>query len=139
MEPTMNFTQAPAGHVSVYFRRADIGVTEKFLDNPQISPMFQQVGGEAMPQHVRRNIAGNSGAPHALLHAEPQSHGSEWRAPFSEEHGPWRPGFNQFWPACFEKALQRGNALSAHRDHAFFVSFPNDIDVAGLKMQLLEP
>ena len=87
MEPAMDLAQPPARHVGVYFRRADIGVTEKFLDYSQVGTMFEQVCCEAMSQHMRRNVARNPGAPHALLNSEPQSDRGKWSPPFGEKHG----------------------------------------------------
>jgi hypothetical protein len=49
--------QSIAGHVSIDLGRADVGVPQQFLNDPQIGSMFQQMGSEAVPEHVRRKIA----------------------------------------------------------------------------------
>jgi hypothetical protein len=42
--------------VGIDLRGRDIGVTEKLLDRPQISPAVKHVGGEAVPEGVGRNL-----------------------------------------------------------------------------------
>lgn len=44
--------------------RAHVGVPEQFLHRPNIGPMFQQMGREAMPQCVTRSALGDAGVPH---------------------------------------------------------------------------
>ena len=53
----MDVAQPIAGDVSIKFRRADGGVTEHFLNDPQVGAMLKQMGRETMAKHVRRDIA----------------------------------------------------------------------------------
>ena len=77
VELPVDFAQASSGDVRVNFRGADGGVAEQFLDHPQVGAVFEQVRGETVPQHVRRNVARDAGEAHARLDAFPQTHGGE--------------------------------------------------------------
>ena len=48
-------------HVHVHFRRLDGAVTEHGLDGAQVGMVFEQVGREAMPERVRRDMLLDSG------------------------------------------------------------------------------
>ena len=48
-------------HVHVHFRRLDGTVTEHGLDGAQVGVVFEQVGREAMPERVRRDMLLDSG------------------------------------------------------------------------------
>ena len=74
----MHLAQSLAGDVRINFRGADAGVAEEFLDHPQVRAVFQQVRGEAVSQHVRRNVARDAGAPDAVLDAQPERDGGEF-------------------------------------------------------------
>ena len=41
MKPAVDFPQARRSDVRIDFRRADVGVAEQFLDDPQVSPVLQ--------------------------------------------------------------------------------------------------
>ena len=72
MELPVHFAQAAPGDVRVDLRCADIRVAEEFLDYAQIGAVFQQVRGEAVPQHVRGYVAGDAGALCPSLHSKPK-------------------------------------------------------------------
>ena len=44
----MNCQQTPLIHMSVNLRGADVGMSEHFLNHPQIRPVFQQMTGKGM-------------------------------------------------------------------------------------------
>jgi hypothetical protein len=44
-----------AGDMGVDLRRRDVGVAEQQLHHAQVGAVVQQVGGEGMAQHVRRD------------------------------------------------------------------------------------
>ena len=77
----MHFPQPAPGDVRVNFRRADGRVAEQFLDYAQIRAMFQQMRREAVPQHVRRDVALDAGALDAIFNALPQRDRRESLAP----------------------------------------------------------
>jgi hypothetical protein len=71
MKLLMNLAQAIPGDMSVNLSRADVGVAEQFLDHAQVGAVFEQMGGEAVPQHMRRDIAFDAGTARPLLDAFP--------------------------------------------------------------------
>ena len=56
MELVVHLAQALAGDVGVDLRGADAGVTKEFLDDAKIGAAFQEMGGKAVPQHVRCHV-----------------------------------------------------------------------------------
>ena len=83
MKFPMNFAEPVASDVRVNLRRADIGVTEQFLDHPQICAMLQQMRRKAVPQHVWRDVALHARAANAIFDMQPQRYGLKRRAAFS--------------------------------------------------------
>ena len=77
MKLPVNFPQPVAGDVRVNFRRADAGVPQQFLDDPQVGSMLQKVSCKAMAQHMRSNIPLNARVQYAFFDAQPESHGRE--------------------------------------------------------------
>ena len=67
MKFLMHFTQPFARDIGVHFRRADAGVSEKFLE----------VRREAMTQHVWSDVAPKAGAQDAQLDPQPERHRRE--------------------------------------------------------------
>ncbi len=57
VEAPVNFPQARRADVRINFRGADVGMAKQFLDDAQIGAVFQQMRGETVPQHVRRDVA----------------------------------------------------------------------------------
>ena len=72
VEGAVDFPQARHGDVGIDFGRADAGVAQQFLDDAQVGAVFQQMGGEAVAQHVRREVAAQAGPAGAALDAQPQ-------------------------------------------------------------------
>ena len=71
MKLLVNVTKPVARDVSVKFRGADGGVAEHFLDNAQIGAMLEEMRGETVAKHVRRDVSGHAGESDALLDAGP--------------------------------------------------------------------
>jgi hypothetical protein len=86
MKLLVNIAQSVACDMSINFRRGDGSVSEEFLNDPEISAIFEQVGCEAVAQHVGGNIARNSGTANALFDAQPERHSGKRRAAFGEEN-----------------------------------------------------
>ena len=63
MKLAVHVAKAVAGDVRVNLSGVDAGVAEQFLDDPQIGAVFQQMRGETMTQHVRRDVAFNARTP----------------------------------------------------------------------------
>ena len=55
MRLSVNLQQALDVHVGVDLRRGERGVAEQFLDDAQVGPGFQQVGGEGVAEGVGGN------------------------------------------------------------------------------------
>jgi len=55
------FPQTGAHDVCINFGCGKIGVTKHGLDASQIGPAIQQMGGEGVPQNVRRKIMKDPG------------------------------------------------------------------------------
>jgi hypothetical protein len=67
MELLMNLDQPLPVHMRINLRCADAGVSKQFLNNSKISSVFQKVGRETVPEHVRRNVPAESSLPRAPL------------------------------------------------------------------------
>jgi hypothetical protein len=81
----MNFAQALAGDVGVKLGGADAAVAEEFLDDAQVGAVFEEVGGEAVAEHVGRDVSRDAGVARAGLDAAPHGRGAEGAAAFGEE------------------------------------------------------
>lgn len=57
MELFVSGLQTVIGHVSIDLRRADVAVPEHHLNRSQISAVFEQSRGEAVSQHVWRDVS----------------------------------------------------------------------------------
>ena len=53
----MNISEATAGDVGVNLCSGNRGVAEEFLDDAEVRAVFEQVSGETVSEHVRRNIS----------------------------------------------------------------------------------
>ena len=56
----VDFAEAVAGNVGVDLGGADVGVAQQFLNNAQVGAMLEEMGGEAVAQHVRSDVACNA-------------------------------------------------------------------------------
>jgi uncharacterized protein (UPF0210 family) len=77
MEFLVDVAEALAGDVGVDFGGADGGVAEEFLDDAQIGAVLEEVGGEAVPEHVGGEVSFNAGAAGAVFDALPEGDGGE--------------------------------------------------------------
>ena len=57
VEFAVDVAEAAAGYVGVDLGGADVGVAEEFLDDAEVGAMLEEVGGEAVAQHMRRDVA----------------------------------------------------------------------------------
>lgn len=53
----VSLPQMRGDQVSVFLRRGYSGMSEEFLNAPQIGTALEQVGGEGMSDFVRRHLA----------------------------------------------------------------------------------
>ena len=71
----VNLAKAVTGDVGVDFGGADGGVAEEFLDDAQVGAVLEQVGGEAVPEHVGGDVPFHAGVADAVFDALPQGDG----------------------------------------------------------------
>ena len=64
MGRSVGLPQARGIDTSVDLGRRYRGVAEQLLDRAQVRPAFQQMGGEAVAQGVRRDAGGERGLAH---------------------------------------------------------------------------
>jgi len=51
----MNILEATLLHMSINLRGGNVGMAEHHLDRTQVSPVIEEVGGERVPKHMRKN------------------------------------------------------------------------------------
>ena len=138
MKSPVHVAQPAPGHVRVNFRRADVRVTEQLLNHAQIRPVLQQVRREAVPQHVRRDIARHAGSPHATLDAQPKCNRGKRGAARREENVRRGAACDKFGPSDFEVTVQRFDRFPSHGYNTFLVTLADDIDKTRFEMDLLQ-
>ena len=117
---------------------ADGRVAEEFLNDAQVSAVFEQVCREAVAEHVWRDVARDAGAADALFDAKPQGDRGARGAAFGEKDVGWRTRGHELWPADREVAFERSDGFFSHRQDALFVAFADDVDESGFEMELFE-
>src|SRR5450432_2879096 len=55
-----NFTQPAPRYVRIHLSGGDVGMTQHDLHTAQVRSSFHQVGGETMPDHMRRQTSKNA-------------------------------------------------------------------------------
>lgn len=58
---------APVEHMAADHRRADVPVSQKFLDRPDIVAVFREMRGKGMAQRVRAGWLGDTSLQSCLL------------------------------------------------------------------------
>ncbi len=71
MKAPMHLTQASRCDVRVDLRGGDVGVPEHRLHGTEIGAAVEEMGGERMPEAVRRDAAVERRAPEILLQELP--------------------------------------------------------------------
>ena len=97
MELSVDVAQPIACDVGIDFGGADVRVTEQFLDDAQVRAVFQQMRGEAVAQHVGRDIASDARASDASFDVCPHRDGSERAATTGQKNIRGRARLYQFW------------------------------------------
>src|SRR5688500_10559889 len=67
----VDVAEAVRRDMRVNFGGVDAGVAKEFLDDSEVGAIFEQVRGEAVAEHVRRNVALDPGEANALLDPQP--------------------------------------------------------------------
>lgn len=140
--PRMKFlvdvAQPVAGDVGVDLGGADGGMAEEFLDDAEVGAVFEQVRGEAVSQHVRGDAARDAGVFDAFLDALPHGDRREGGAALGQEEVGGRAGRDQLGAAGGEVTVDGVDGFAADGDDAFLVALADDVDEAGLEMELLQ-
>lgn len=68
VEGTLQATDIPGHHMSIYLSGLDIGVTKQVLEDTYIDSAFQHMSGEAVAQRVTPHFFINSGLVRGPLH-----------------------------------------------------------------------
>ena len=139
MELIVHLAQAFPSNVGVDFGGADAGVTKEFLDDAKIGAAFQEMGGKAVPQHVRCHVTGDPGAHHAGLDPTPDRAGRKGGTALGEKHIGRGSRLHESRSTGLEILLHRRHSRAAQRHDAFLVAFADDGDKAVGQMQLFQP
>ena len=70
----MDVTKVSGADMGIDLRRANTGVAEQLLDDPQIGSVMQQVSGEAVAEHVWGDRTLDSASPDVLFNPQPERH-----------------------------------------------------------------
>jgi hypothetical protein len=138
MEFAMDFAEALAGDVGVEFGGGDAGVAEEFLDDAEVSAVFEEVGGEGVAEHVGCDVARNAGVAGAGFDAAPHGRGAERGPAFGEEKDAGRFWVDVFGAAGGEVTINGGDGVAADGDDAFFVAFADDGEEAGVEVEIFK-
>ena len=76
-----------AGQVRVHLCRRDAGVAQEFLDMAEGRSPTQEMGGEAVTQSVRRDLAVYPGPLGVPFQSQPEALSRETAAPPAQEQG----------------------------------------------------
>src|SRR4029077_15614778 len=124
MKLFVHLLQPSPRDVRVDLRRRDVGVPEHHLYGAQIGTVFQQMRGEGVPEHVRRDAAGEAGLASVLRDLHPQRLPRHRPAAIGEEEV-CAATLIEMRPPLFEigeDTLPRG---VAERNDAFFRALPD--------------
>lgn len=134
----VDLAQAAFGDVGVDLGGGDGGMAEEFLDDAEVGPMFEEVGGEAVSEHVGGDGPADSGEPGAFADSEPEGDGGEGRAAPGQEDGARAAGGEEGGSRDLEIALEGGDGDAADGDDSFLAAFADDGCVSGLEVELFE-
>ena len=107
MELVVHLAQALAGDMGVDLRGADAGVAKEFLNDTKVGTAFQEMGGKAVPQHVRRYFATDPGAGHTGFDPAPNGAGGKGGNALGEKYVGRGPRPHEVRSTGLEKLLQR--------------------------------
>ena len=112
----------------VDLRCGDVGVTKHLLNDAQISPPSEQVGGEAMPEKVRVDVGVKSGTRGVSLDQLPHPLRGQLSSADGEKDLRSRAPRNESWPFEFQVSAQCPARFRPDRNQAGLVSFAGHAD-----------
>ncbi len=122
----MHFLEAAACYMRVDLRGANAGMSKQFLDDSQVRAMLQQVGSEAVPQHVRGHVSTDSRAANPLLDPQPKCYRGESGSALCKEHVAGCARLHKLRTAAIQILLQRSDCFGTDRHNAFLVAFADN-------------
>ena len=103
-------------------------MAEHLLDDPQVGPAFDQVGGEGMTESVRRNLLVDARGHRPFLHEVEDGHAAEGAAEAVQEKDVLIRAGGRFGPGGQVVADGSGGHFP-ERDDPLFVALADDIDI----------
>lgn len=133
-------TQVFERYMRIFLRGCEAGVSQEFLDRPQIRSAFQQMGGEGMAQSVRREMATGRQAQASFFHQPLDIPRVQASTPNTDEHGHLAIvfGVGKGEPIAFcQVSAQSPCGELPERDDALFAPFSKDPDELLRQVEIL--
>ena len=113
-----------AGDVGVDLGGRNIGVAKQQLHDAQVGTVVEQMGGEGVAQHVRRELfRGNAGDRRIPLDELPESLAGHGAATGGDEQGVALPALEDFRPRLVQIAAEPVDGLFAEWHQALLAAF----------------
>src|ERR687885_250596 len=125
MSAVVDAAQPPAVDMRVDLRGGERAVAEEFLDRPQVSAAFEQVGRERVPQPVRVR----KHTPQRARVEAPATHGDEERV--------FRAG-GELWPRLVQVPRDPMARLLAERNRALLAALAAHVNELLLEVDVAE-
>ena len=116
----IDFLEPGPGDMRIDLGRRYVGVTKHFLHRPQVGPMFEQMRGERMPQHMRRYRYSDIHPPGRRLDDLPKTLPGHLATMMIEKQRVLRRPPDDFRPGPVQVVLQSQLRRTAHRHDALF-------------------
>jgi len=124
------------GDMRINLRRADVRMAEHHLHGAQVSPVFQQMRRERMPQRMRRNHLADARLLGAPFDDFPKSLPGQPLPPAVDKHRGRAVSVQQFGPSAVQVRLQAPDRGFADRDDAFFGPFAETAHEPHVQLQV---
>lgn len=125
--------------VGVDLGGGDVGVAEEFLDDAEVGPAFEEVGGEGVAEEVRIDFVGEAGARGAVFDDLAHAVGGEGAAANGEEDvGGGFARFDEFGALVVEISLDGVEGAQADGDEAGFVALSGDAEDFVVEVEVFE-
>ncbi len=134
----MDLAETSSGDMGIGFGGGDAGMAEEFLDDAEIGPVFEEVGGEGMSEHVGGHVPFDTCAADPRFDAEPEGDGSEGGAATGEEDVGRGFRGDQAGTSGGEVTFEGGTGGASDGHDPFLVAFADDMDEPGFELELFE-
>ncbi len=139
MEVFVNGFEALLIHVGVDLGRGDIGVSQEFLDDPEVGAVFEEMGREGMPEEVGIDVLVDPGLFGPFLDDLANAVGRDRTTSNGEKD--MRRGFSRHQCRSLEGQvlIEGGEGLSSDWNEAGFVSLAGDPQEVVVLIEILKP